>query len=247
MAHYPLHDSRMLRHIGIKRTFRHNLHIAAFLSFVAGGINVLGFIMIGTFTTNVTGHFALFSNEIVDVNLIKAFTYFMYVFSFFSGSFSAAVMVEVILKNNTSNRLIFPLITQSFLLCVISYYTLNSANPSADIIACVLLFSMGMQNSLVTIVSNSIVRTTHLTGLFTDLGIELAQMFFHKRKLQQVKLQASVRLRFNIILFFFIGGVLFGVIYNYIGSYSLYISASILILTIVVDVISLKIRKLQQK
>lgn len=232
----------MLRHIGLKRTFKHNLRIAGFLSFVAGGINVLGFIMIGTLTTNVTGHFALFSNEIVDTNLGKAFIYFMYVFSFFFGSFIAAVMVEIILKRDASNRLIIPLVTQSILLSILTFYILNALKPSPDIIACVLLFSMGMQNSLVTIVSNSIVRTTHLTGLFTDLGIELGQTLFHKKKLQRIKLQSSIRLRLNIIFFFFLGGVLFGFIYTYIGSYTLFISASILILTVAFDVINQKLK-----
>jgi uncharacterized membrane protein YoaK (UPF0700 family) len=46
---------------------------------------------------------------------------------------------------------------------------------------CLLLSSMGVQNSMVTQISNSIVRTTHLTGLFTDLGIELSQLFFYKK------------------------------------------------------------------
>jgi uncharacterized membrane protein YoaK (UPF0700 family) len=49
-------------------------------------------------------------------------------------------------------------------------------------IAGLLLFAMGAQNSLVTRVSQSVVRTTHLTGIFTDLGIELSKMFFQKRK-----------------------------------------------------------------
>ncbi|WP_409222026.1 DUF1275 family protein [Cellulophaga lytica] len=39
---------------------------------------------------------------------------------------------------------------------------------------------MGLQNSFVTKISNAVVRTTHLTGLFTDLGIELSQLFFSK-------------------------------------------------------------------
>jgi uncharacterized membrane protein YoaK (UPF0700 family) len=38
-----------------------------------------------------------------------------------------------------------------------------------------------IQNSMVTQISNSIVRTTHLTGLFTDLGIELSHYFFYKK------------------------------------------------------------------
>jgi uncharacterized membrane protein YoaK (UPF0700 family) len=44
-----------------------------------------------------------------------------------------------------------------------------------------MLFAMGMQNAMVTKISQSIVRTTHLTGLFTDLGIELSQLFFYKK------------------------------------------------------------------
>ena len=39
------------------------------------------------------------------------------------------------------------------------------------------MFAMGLQNALVTKISNATVRTTHLTGLFTDLGIELSQLF----------------------------------------------------------------------
>src|SRR5690606_40182368 len=34
------------------------------------------------------------------------------------------------------------------------------------ILSCALLFAMGLQNALVTRVSGSVVRTTHLTGLF---------------------------------------------------------------------------------
>ncbi len=55
-------------------------------------------------------------------------------------------------------------------------------NPSflhhPHIIAYVLLFAMGLQNALVTQISKSTVRTTHLTGLFTDLGIEISKLIF---------------------------------------------------------------------
>lgn len=60
---------------------------------------------------------------------------------------------------------------------------------------------MGLQNSLVTTISNATVRATHLTGLFTDLGIELSQLFFYKRKVQKDKLYSSIKLRLIIIFF----------------------------------------------
>ena len=73
---------------------------------------------------------------------------------------------------------------------------------------------MGLQNALVTKISSSVIRTTHLTGLFTDLGIELSQLFFYNTSEQKKQLTNSIKLRFTIIFFFFIGGVIAGLFYN---------------------------------
>jgi uncharacterized membrane protein YoaK (UPF0700 family) len=43
--------------------------------------------------------------------------------------------------------------------------------------AALLCLAMGMQNSLVTRLSGAVVRTTHLTGVVTDLGIEAARWY----------------------------------------------------------------------
>ena len=51
------------------------------------------------------------------------------------------------------------------------------AARALDAEATLLSGAMGMQNSLVTRLSGSVVRTTHLTGVITDLGIELARWF----------------------------------------------------------------------
>ena len=54
----------MFRHKGKTRTIKHNLRIASLLSFVAGIVNVAGFLAIQRLTTNVTGHFAFIVEEI---------------------------------------------------------------------------------------------------------------------------------------------------------------------------------------
>ena len=54
----------MFRHQGKTRTFKHNLRIAVILSFVAGIVNVSGYLFFKQLTTNVTGHFALFINDL---------------------------------------------------------------------------------------------------------------------------------------------------------------------------------------
>jgi uncharacterized membrane protein YoaK (UPF0700 family) len=73
---------------------------------------------------------------------------------------------------------------------------------------------MGLQNSFVTKISNAIVRTTHLTGLFTDLGIELSQLFFPESHPHKEKIKATIKLRIYIICFFFLGGIIGGFLYS---------------------------------
>ncbi|WP_395625406.1 DUF1275 family protein [Daejeonella sp.] len=64
-------------------------------------------------------------------------------------------------------------------------------------------------------------RTSHLTGLFTDLGIELSQLFFYRTKNELQKLFRSIKLRMIIIIFFFSGCILGGFTFNSYGIKSL--------------------------
>ena len=73
----------MFRHKGKKRTLSHNLRIASLLSFVAGVVNVAGFLAVQKLTTNVTGHFAFFVDEVFKLDFWKGFVYFLYILFFF--------------------------------------------------------------------------------------------------------------------------------------------------------------------
>lgn len=229
----------MFRHKGKSRTLKHNLRIASVLSFVAGIVNVAGFLSVQRLTTNVTGHFAFFVDEIFKFNLWEGFIYFLYIFFFFLGSFISNVIVEIVSKINDKLIYIIPIFIESLILFLVAFFGefLISKNP--NLLAFSLLFAMGFQNSLVTTISNATVRTTHLTGLFTDLGIELSQLFFYKKNDQKLKLFASIKLRLTIISFFFIGGLLGGIFYSTLQLYVLAIAAIILLIGIIKDKIKL--------
>ncbi len=225
----------MFRHKGKARTLQHNLKIASLLSFVAGIVNVAGFLAVQRLTTNVTGHFAFFVDEIFKLNFWQGFIYFLYIFFFLLGSFVSNFIIEMVSK--TSDRLIYiiPTIIESLILFFVALFGefLISRNP--NLLAFSLLFAMGLQNSLVTTISNATVRTTHLTGLFTDLGIELSQLFFYKQQDQKDKLYSSIKLRLTIISFFFLGGLIGGIFYSTMRLYILAIAGAILLIGIVYD------------
>lgn len=79
----------MFRHKGKNRTFIHNLRLATLLSFVAGIVNITGVLAIKTLTTNVTGHFAYFAEEVMRQDFSAAITFFVFTIFFLIGSFTS--------------------------------------------------------------------------------------------------------------------------------------------------------------
>src|SRR5690606_23357599 len=132
------------------------------------------------------------------------------------------------------------LIIESLILFCSAIFGQNLIIENPDLLVFCLLFAMGIQNSLVTKISNATVRTTHLTGLFTDLGIELSQLFFYTDKEQKSQLLSSIKLRLTIISFFFLGGIVGGVFYSSMELYVLIIATLILLLGIIAEDLILK-------
>lgn len=153
----------MFRHQGRSRTLKHNINIAIVLSFVAGIVNVTGFLSFKQLTTNVTGHFALFINDVAEVEFWKGTIYFLYIFSFLFGSFLSSFLIEKFKESKKLNVYVVPTLLESFILVSISLVSNFMEMKYPDFIVCLLLFAMGLQNSFVTKISNAVVRTTHLT------------------------------------------------------------------------------------
>lgn len=239
----------MFRHQGKSRTLKHNLQIATILSFVAGIVNVAGFLSIKQLTTNVTGHFALFINDVSNFEFWKGTIYFLYIFSFLFGSFLSSFLIEMVRVNKKLNVFVIPTLIECIVLFSIAFISNFIDFYYPNVIACLLLFAMGLQNSYVTKISNAIVRTTHLTGLFTDLGIELSQMLFAKYQSIRTKLKATIKLRIYIILFFFAGGLFSGFLYSRMEFYlnTLFIAALILLTSLFYDDFRYRIIKTKRR
>jgi uncharacterized membrane protein YoaK (UPF0700 family) len=237
----------MFRHHGNTRTLRHNLKIASLLSFVAGIVSTVGFFSVQKLTTNVTGHFAFFMDEAFKLHFKESFIYFLYIFSFFFGSFVSNFLIEIISRKNERYIYVVPTLIESIILFILGFYGKDLIVMHPNLIAFSLLFAMGLQNSFVTTISSSVVRTTHLTGLFTDLGIDLSQFFFYKETEKKKKLISSIKLRFTIISFFFFGGIIGGILYSKIGILSLTAASITLLLGLLYDYLKFKIIVLKRK
>lgn len=202
------------------------------LSFVAGMVNITGVLSINTLTTNVTGHFAFFAEDFVQQRYSMALAYITYILFFLFGAFVCGFSVEIMLRIKPNISHTFPMLLE---MCMLIAAALGGTFVDDQSLACMLLFSMGLQNALVTKVSNATVRTTHLTGLFTDLGIEISQLFFYRGSTESRKLSKSIYLRLTIILFFFLGGMLGGFLYKLVTFKSLLFAAFALLIALLYD------------
>ncbi|WP_266202693.1 YoaK family protein [Pontibacter kalidii] len=237
----------MFRHRGKNRTLKHNLKLASLLSLVAGIVNVAGVFALQQLTTNVTGHFAFFADEVGRQNFSNAWGYLLFILAFLSGAIVSGILLEAMLRRNKQFVYLPPVGLELLVLVSVALLSLEFILQHRIAVACCLLFAMGLQNALVTRISNAVVRTTHLTGLFTDLGIEISQLYFYRKQEQQEKLRASIKLRLTIISFFFLGCIVGGFVFSAFAMKALLLAAAILLAGLVYDSLKYKVVKLKRK
>lgn len=120
----------MFTHHGKSRTLSHNLKIASLLSFVAGVVNVAGFLAVQKLTTNVTGHFAFFVDEVFKLHFAASMAYFLYIFFFFLGSFTSSFLIEIISRKNMRYVFVIPTIIECIIIsCCLIRQNVNYRKP----------------------------------------------------------------------------------------------------------------------
>ena len=169
---------------GSARSDRQNRRLAGYLAFIGGFVNSCGFVLIGTFTSHVTGNVGRLADDTALGNYAAAGAALTMIFVFLGGAFLVSVMVETTFFRHKSRAYAAALAIEAWLLVAftaVSFFVATTHPRLRDAEALLLCTAMGMQNALVTRLSGAVVRTTHLTGVVTDLGIEMARWFRHWR------------------------------------------------------------------
>ena len=222
------------------RDYMHNVKLASLLGVTAGFVNAAGFLGFAVLTTNVTGHAALFAERIALQDWATASVVALWMVLFLAGAFISSLIVSRIGRNQQFSYVIPISIETAILLGVaLLGYKYDHSLAGKELFAGSLLFAMGLQNSLVSMVSGSVVRTTHLTGTFTDLGIELAQVL-QRRRNDRPALKSRIKLRLAIIFFFMCGALTGAYLFHYLGFHAFFLPAVILFYTLVYDCASHK-------
>jgi len=209
-----------------ERTARANLHLGASLAFNAGAVNAGGFLAIGQYTSHMTGMLSSIADNLVLGRISLVVTALLSILSFACGAASTAMMVNYWRRSGGRNVYAPPLLLEAILLLVFGMMGANlhmHELVNLSLTAVLLCYVMGLQNALITKISNAEIRTTHITGLLTDIGIELGKMMYWNReeKIDNAYYVAANRrkLRVHLLLVaaFFGGGIAGAFGFKYVG------------------------------
>ena len=176
----PMHYLRALT--GPHRTDISNRRLGRALAFVAGAVNAGGFFAVGQYTSHMSGIVSALADNAVlgDMALLSAGA--ISLCAFFLGAATSAILINWGRRRGAHSRYALPLMLEAALLLVFGLMGSRLAEHGhLTAIVALLCFVMGLQNAIVTKVSRAEIRTTHVTGLVTDIGIELGKLFYWNR------------------------------------------------------------------
>lgn len=190
-----------------KRTPARNWQLGILLAFVAGYINAGGFFIVGRYTSHVTGIVSEAADQLALGLLLPSLALLGFLLCFITGAAVTTMIVLQARRFALHSQYSLPLLAEALLLSVIIAlsFVLPEGPVRVALSIATLCFLMGLQNALITKASTAIVRTTHVTGLSTDLGIELGRWISGA-----ANSATTIRLALfsSVILTFFMGGLL---------------------------------------
>ena len=174
---------RRFRHLtGQHRTVASNRLLGLLLAFNAGAVNAGGFLVVKLYTSHMTGFVSMLADNLILGNMVLVLSAVGALLAFISGAALTAILVNWALQHRLHSTYALPLLIVALLMLVfglVGAVTLDWRTPFAVPVTVLLLsFIMGLQNATVSKMSSSQIRTTHMTGVVTDLGIELGRLLY---------------------------------------------------------------------
>lgn len=201
------------------------------LSFLAGSVNCGAILATGRFVTHVTGFATLSGIEFAQGNFDQALGFLFVPIFFLLGAVISAYLVDRPYHRGRPPHYDWVMLLVTICLVLVSvgghlqilgghFGGVPRMKEDFALLALLCLAS-GLQNAAITTSSGASVRTTHLTGLTTDLGIGIVRAM--EMKAVHPKRQREIRanwLRMGTIISFTCGSALSALLYfslHYLG------------------------------
>lgn len=203
-----------------------NRRLGAVLAFVAGAINAGGYMAVHRYTSHMSGIVSSIADDLVLGNIVLALSGVISLVSFILGAATTAVLINWARRKNLHSEFAASLMFESILLFLFALLGANlDAHPQSLVPSAVLMlcFIMGLQNAILTKISRAEIRTTHMTGVVTDLGIELGRLIYWNKSKEALPDQfvkadrEKLVIHAFILCLFLLGGVVGALTFSQFG------------------------------
>lgn len=163
-------------------SFVQQARLAVTLAWVAGYTNILTLLICAYPTSHVTGTLSNWGRHLVEARwgLLLVGTHLLG--TFVLGAMVSTAFTEIGRRRGWESIYVLPIATQAALLSafalLVEFGDAGSFESGPLFFALTGLASaaMGLQNATITRISSGVVRTTHMTGVLTDLGSEIVNV-----------------------------------------------------------------------
>jgi uncharacterized membrane protein YoaK (UPF0700 family) len=205
------------RIMGRSRSESANWQLAALLAFNAGAVDVTGYLGLRQFTSHMSGIVATLAADLMANGYAILLQPAVVLGCFVAGAAFCAVLVNWERRRDRESLFAVPVLFEALLLmCVPAFAGTNHLFASLALMG----FAMGLQNAIITKISHKEIRTTHVTGMVTDIGIELGKLMYWNRSrgLDPVLAQRERLMQLTtLVLLFVAGGALSALTFHRIG------------------------------
>jgi uncharacterized membrane protein YoaK (UPF0700 family) len=224
-----------------ERTDANNRRLGRWLAFVAGAANAGGFLAVGQYTSHMTGIVSSMADNLALGEIGLAAAGLSALVAFLFGAATSAILINWGRRRHAHSVYATPLLLEAaLLLCfgligsTLGHHRLLFVSATVG----VLCFVMGLQNAIITKVSRAEIRTTHVTGLVTDIGIELGKLVYWNSVIPNVRAdRRKLALLSSLLGMFFVGGLVGAVGFRYFGFLSTLPLAGVLLTLAAVPVL----------
>ncbi|OOG38527.1 MULTISPECIES: YoaK family protein [unclassified Rhodanobacter] len=224
----------MLVREGNARSSDVDRRLACTLAAIAGALNTAAFHAVGFFSANMTGNVSALSDHAALGEWLLGMFYLSIVLAFVLGAAVSTLLINAGKRRRIRSIYAVSILAEAVLMALLgcACLWLPQANRGPTLILG-LSFLMGLQNAVVTTISGARVRTTHVSGMSTDIGIELSMLFDIARGrelgVDAAPYQLKLRLHAQTVLSFLVGGIIGVMVYQAIGGRLLFATASVLL------------------
>jgi len=142
---------------------------------------------IGQYTSHMTGIVSSIGDHFALASLLPVLGGLSMLASFILGAVATAILVNWGRRHKVHSEFTLPLLLEAIVLLLfgLAGAYLHLYKPlTVPTIALMLCFVMGLQNAIITKISKAEIRTTHMTGIVTDIGIELGRLMYWNKSIE---------------------------------------------------------------